>query len=159
MRAHKLLRDLKSFLDEVLADFELPGPTIESMARARVYFGNVPDDNSGLDERFPFVIIRWSEGEDGEEGQSEEEAALIFGVFSPSGPGEAELITAALMDHVRSALMEKRILGQTFDLLLPLKSAKPDPEKRQHNYHIAAIITRWNHQVVRRDLNKGDFDD
>ncbi|MDR2946717.1 MAG: hypothetical protein LBV79_08235 [Candidatus Adiutrix sp.] len=162
MRAHQLLVDLKNFVESSLADFALPNPATgqPEMGRARCFLGNVPDDDqTALPERFPFVVIRWVEGEDAEDGDALEEAALIFGVYSPAGADEAELLTAALLDHMRRALMALRILGNVFDLILPLKSAKPDPEKRQHNYHMATIITRWRHLTPRRPLNQGDFDD
>ena len=162
MRARQLLMDLKVFVEGALADFPLPDPVTDQpeMGRAQCFLGNVPeDDHATLPERFPFVVIRWMEGEDEEEGVSVEEAALIFGVYSPAGADEAELVTAALLDHLRQALMRLRILGEVFDLELPLKSAKPDPEKRQHNYHIATIITRWRHRTPRRPLPGGDFDD
>lgn len=162
MRAYKLLLDLKAFVEITLADFSLPDPVTgqPEIGRVQCFLGNVPDDDqTALPERFPFVVIRWVEGENEEDGENLEEAALIFGVYSPTGPGEAELTTAALLDHMRQALMRLRILGEVFDLELPLKSAKPDPEKRQHNYHIATLITRWRHRTPRRPLQTGDFDE
>lgn len=158
MRAHKLLLDIKAFLEAALADMPLPDSSTgkDALGKAQCFFGNVPDSNEEvLPNRFPFVVIRWTEGEDQENADSNsgvDTVALILGVYAPDGPGEAELVTAILMDHLRSALMRNRILASMFDLQLPLSSAKPDPEKRQHNYHIATILTRWNFSEPRRPL-------
>jgi len=160
MRAYKLLHDLEVFLNKVLADFSLPDPAGNGIKPPRCYFGDVPDDEQSVfPERFPFLIIRWVKGESEEDGGNQEEVALIFGFYAPEGAAQAELISAALLDHVRRALMQLRVLGQSFDLQLPLEAAKPDPERRQHNYHIATIITRWSHQTPRRPLSQGDFNE
>lgn len=134
-------------------------PGTEDLGRAQVFIGNVPDTGEEeLPERFPFAVIRWLEGESREEGENIEEIVLILGVFAPSGPGEAELITAALMDHLRLHFMQLRILSGVFDLQMPLTVTKPEPEKRQHNFHVATILTRWQHTTFQRPL-QGDFDE
>ncbi|MDL2279072.1 hypothetical protein LJC15_00210 [Desulfovibrio sp. OttesenSCG-928-G11] len=169
MRAHKLLLDLKDFLSPLLAEFPLPSPdpaAEQGLGQAKIFFGNVPDSPAEeMPERFPFVILRWMEGEDNEDSSAtshEEQAALILGVFAPQGPEQAELVTAALLDFLREKLLERRLLPESapmFDLVLPLACAKPEPEKRQHNYHIATILTRWNHVSARRPLPQGEDDD
>ncbi|MDR2891599.1 MAG: hypothetical protein LBV80_00710 [Deltaproteobacteria bacterium] len=159
MRVYKLLLELQAFLETSLAAFPLPEPVNgkDKMDSARCFLGNVPDDNEkNLPERFPFVVIRWVEGSSQDQGDNLEQVALLLGVYSPSGPGEAELLTAMLMDHLRGDFMRNRLLADIFDLQLPLESAKPDPEKKQHNYHIATMITRWRHTSPRRSI-KGDF--
>ena len=156
MRAHALLLALKAFLDETLAAVPLPDPETgrDELGKAMCFFGNLPEtDAEDLPERFPFAVMRWLEGESREDGKNEETVALILGVYAPSGSGEAELVTVMLMDHLRLALMENRTLDRRFELRLPLESAKPDPEKRQHTYHYATIMTRWEHTTPRRPLN------
>lgn len=155
MRIHTLLLDLKAFLDATLAEISLPDPVTgqNALGKAMCFFGNVPDTNAAdLSSRFPFVVIRWLEGESDEEGKNLETVALILGVFAPEGPGEAELVTAMLADHLRRKLMENRLLANMFELQLPLSSSKPDPEKRQHQYHYAIITTRWDHRTPRRTI-------
>lgn len=159
MRVHKLLLDLKTFLDASLSSFPLPDPSRgrDILGCAKCFFGNVPDTGEDeLPERFPFVLIRWQEGESREDGENGETVALILGVYAANGPEEAELVTAMLADHLRLCLMRSRTLAAVFELQLPLTTAKPDPEKKQHNYHIATIITRWNHRTPRRNLSEGE---
>ena len=157
MRAHQLLLALRDFLETSLADFPLPAqasaPPAPALGPIRCFLGNVPDDGpESLPARFPFVVIRWVQGQSDEHGEQLETVALILGVYSPAGPGEAELLCAALADHLRQAFLRARILARVFDLQLPLEAARPDPEKQQHQYHIATLVTRWGHRSPLRDL-------
>ena len=168
MRVHKLLLDLEAFLKASLADYGMPDPMAAPgmLGLPQIFFGNVQDSPpDALPGRFPFIVVRWSEGESEEDPgggiSNEEEIALILGVYAPQGHAEAELVTAALLDHLRAAFMRSRsIPGEenVFDLVLPLRAAKPDPEKKQHLYHIATLITRWRHMTPRRPL-QGVFDE
>ncbi|MDR2503774.1 MAG: hypothetical protein LBD82_05255 [Deltaproteobacteria bacterium] len=165
MRAAQLLTDLKAFVERAMRDFELPGSAVPH-GPPSVFLGGLPTTGTeNLPDRFPFVLILWDNGSDqeNETNESVDETSLVIGLHTPPGANgpdaeEAELLCAAVMDHLRLALMRHRLLGGRFELELPLTSAKPDPGKKQHLYHLMTVSAKWRYalpQRLMRDIPPG----
>jgi len=137
-----LLTELEVFLRQALATIPLPSPDREvgELAPAQVFLGAIPrkiEDHRA----FPCAVLRWEKGEDDEES-SHETVDVLLGVFSPAGLDLAESWIAVLVSRLRLLFLEKRCLGP-WELVMPLTSAKPDPERQQERYHLATISTQW----------------
>lgn len=150
MRSRHLLLALRDFLKESLKDCALPDPETGTDAAPRVFLHNLPDARTG-DVAYPFVIARLGTY-DCDEERCEDTVSLAVGVWSPQSQEQAGLLTAHTLDVLRAALMRRRLLAQTFDLVLPLEGSQPEPRKQWNEYHLATLITRWNYAVPRRPL-------
>lgn len=151
MKAHELLLGLEGLLQRHAAGFELPS-SVAVHTPAAVYLGDLPGDSANdLPERFPFALLQWAGG-DLSHGQAPtneglDDVNIIVGVYSPTGPREAELICAAYADFLRALLVRHHLVAARFKLQSPLECRRPAPEKRQHRYHLFTILTRWDYAL------------
>ncbi|UZP67658.1 hypothetical protein N1030_01445 [Desulfovibrio mangrovi] len=138
----ELLSELEVFLQQALATVPLPSPesVAGELAPARIFLGAIPRTTEDR-KAFPCAVLRWQKGEDAEDG-STETVDILLGVFCPEGLESAETWIAVLVGRLRRLLLEQRRLSK-WEMVLPLASAKPDPERQQERYHLATISTQW----------------
>lgn len=150
-----LVTELYAFTRTAVADYPFPDPS-GKMADCRVFLHGLPD---GQDvDTWPFVIVRWLEGEISSEPDAEtlchDTTLLLLGVNSPKSQAEAGILCAELLDCLRYSLWQKRILASRFELQEPLRSSFPEPGRQQHRFHIATIETVWNYAWPPKALNE-----
>ncbi|WP_285906838.1 hypothetical protein [Pseudodesulfovibrio pelocollis] len=133
----------------------LAGLTLERPGRTPgppgIFRGALPPAERD-EQAFPFVIVRWLEGEDSETGDSLETFALVIGVYGVEDGGNdgehaaavAEQWTLVAATRLRRLLTETRVLDGRYELQWPLRSMKPAPEKQQNRFHLATITTTWS---------------
>ena len=150
MRSTSLMLSLKRFVDKVLRP-EFP--------RIGLYIGGIPSDAENV---FPFVVLRLSDG-DGEgtvDGgyECEDKVMLHIGVMEMDDPEEAMLTCLGVSDTLRIALRRARLLENIYELG-SLRVAIPDPERKQHDYHLMTLITSWHYLVPAYDAGNDYRDD
>lgn len=140
-----LLCELAAYLKRELADYSFPGPSGDSRD-AKVFLHDLPEEQEA--ETWPFVIVRWLEGEvANEDGATRltDTVELVLGVYSPNEPAETGLLLAELLDILRRSIWKCRILASRFEQVEPLKASAVEPERRVHQYQLAAIRTVWSY--------------
>lgn len=141
-----LLTELCQFIRETVRDYSFPSPN-EGEMDCRVFLHGLPDSQDT--DTYPFVIVRWQEGEIESMEDSKtvlrETVALILGVHAPKNQEQAGLLCAELMDCLRRALWKQRLVAKRFELVEPLRSVMPEADRQQHRYQMAVIETVWNY--------------
>ncbi len=141
-----LLCELADFIRQGVAGYPFPDPS-GGMLDCRVYLHGAPEDQD--DNVYPFVIIRWLEGdvESMDDGQTilRDTVGLVLGVHSPHSQAEAGLLCAELLDCLRRMIWKKRLLAQRFELVEPLRASIPGIKQEVHRFHMATIETVWNY--------------
>lgn len=141
-----LLTELCQFVRETVRDYSFPSPN-ESEMDCRVFLHGLPDSQDT--DTYPFVIVRWQEGEIESMEDSKtvlrETVALILGVHAPKNQEQAGLLCVELMDCLRRALWKQRLVAKRFELVEPLRSVIPEADRQQHRYQVAVIETVWNY--------------
>ncbi|WFS63455.1 hypothetical protein LF599_04635 [Pseudodesulfovibrio thermohalotolerans] len=139
---------LVSFLEEHLSDLLMDGP-VKAPGPPRIFRDALPPSLED-EEVYPFIIVRWLEGEDSVFEDSMETFALIVGVFGDDEAG-GEYAAAvsgqwamAVVTRLRRLLGENQILAGTYELQFPLRSQKAAPEKQQNRYLLATVTTKWS---------------
>ncbi|MGE4424779.1 MAG: hypothetical protein AB7D39_20950 [Pseudodesulfovibrio sp.] len=143
-----MLQDaLVSLLETGLADLAMdrPGRALGAPAVFRAALPSASDD----EEAFPFVVVRWLEGEDYEADESMETFALIIGVYGEEdGDGHAASVaeqwSMVAASSIRRLLHGNQTLAGKFSLRFPVNSRKPTPEHQQERYHLVTITTKWS---------------
>lgn len=141
MRSHTLLLGLKSFVRQTLA---------ESVPTPQVHVYDIPKTEQ---TRFPFVVLRLMKGAT-EEETCEDVVGILLGVHAPENPETAGLVCAALGDALRQALWRQRILDDLFELQMPFDILQPEPDRKQHDYHMFTLVTHWNYILPQRPLGE-----
>ena len=121
----------------------------------RVFLHGLPDAQD--DKTYPFVVVRWVEGriEEGRDGVlATEIVGMVIGVYAPKNQEQAGIYSAALMDAVRQIVWRARLLARLFDLVPPLRSAIPAPDKRWNQYHMATVEAEFNYRLPSRAMGK-----
>lgn len=140
-----LLTELRDYLAWELADYSFPDPS-GSRRDARVFLHDLPDGQEA--ETWPFVIVRWLEGEvANEDGATRltDTVELVVGVYSPNDPAETGLLLAELLDAARRSIWKCRVLARRFEQVEPLKASAVEPGRQVHQYQLAAIRTVWSY--------------
>lgn len=140
-----LLRELCDYLKRELAGYPFPDPS-GKWRDCRIFLHDLPEGQE--EETWPFVIVRWLEGEIANEdgaARVEDTVELILGVYSPRHPEEAGLLLAELLDAARRAIWKCRILARRFEQIEPLKASSVEPGRQVHKYQLAAIRTVWSY--------------
>lgn len=141
-----LLTSLMDFTRTTVKNYPFPDPS-GSWQDCRVFLHGLPEGQE--DETFPFVIVRWLEGEVGSEPDSEslikDTVGLFLGVYAPRSQAEAGLLSAELLDVLRHALWKQRIVNRRFQLIEPIRATAPEIRQQVHNYHLATIETVWSY--------------
>lgn len=162
--SYQLLREIRDALqDEVLAHVALRNPAVESETDAdafiqpRFYIGALPPKrkHGRENEDFPFVVIRMSSGQDGQD-YSEITTEIICGVYTAEDEAGGTNDVQNIIDRIRNDFLRRRILGGVFELQLPLTwSVGSDQDRMQpHPYYIGQITAKWQtmHQAVLQAL-------
>lgn len=142
-----LLCELHSFLLAEVKNYSFPSPEGKWLD-CRVYLHGLPEEQD--DTVYPFVLIRWLEGEvdiDEDGGTSVRDIiALVLGVHSPRAHAEAGLLMAELVDSLRRSLWRTQLLAGRFSLQEPLRVTTPGLQRQQmHRFHMATIETVWQY--------------
>lgn len=141
-----LISALFEFVREAVKGYPFPDPS-GKWQDCRVFIHGMPEDQE--DEVYPFVLIRWVEGEITSAPDSrtvlQDAVSLILGVHAPRSQAEAGLLCAELLDCLRRALWKKRIIASRFELVEPLRAAMPGLEQRLHTFHMLTLETVWNY--------------
>lgn len=141
-----LLDQIEVFVSAAVADLAMEQPHSTELGSVQVFKGAVPKDE-GSDEAFPCVVVRWSSGEDDEEGYCTERVDLLCGVYSRHGFADAEDWIAVVTGRLRCKLSALKHLG-SWELVRPVKFAKPEPEEQHKHMHIGVIRTKWQGQYL-----------
>ncbi len=141
-----VLESLALFVRDVVKDYPFPSP--QGSARdCQVFLHGLPDEQET--ETYPFVIVRWLEGEIASEEDAKtvlkDTVMLALGIHNPHSQAEAGTLLAELMDCLRRAIWKKRILANRFELVEPLRSQIIEQQRQQHRFHLATIETVWNY--------------
>lgn len=146
MTSRLLLTELTALVRRAVAGYSFPAPE-GGQRDARVFLHGLPEEPG--DAVYPFVLVRWVEGEVSSEADHkvalEDTVGLALGVHSPHSQEEAGLLTADLLDCLRRAIWRQRLLAGRFELVEPLKASIPVPKQRWHTYHMATLETVWNY--------------
>ena len=118
-----LLEQLKEFTELAIKDLLMPVRPQENSPQepprpARVHLINLPSGR-GPTEQAPYVIHRIITGKDEQPaGEREQAGALVRTVFAVYNPDEQEggLMLLNLMERLRIALLQRRVLGGQFAL-------------------------------------------
>ena len=141
-----LLESLAHFIKEEVRDYPFPSPQ-GSERDCQVFLHGLPDEQET--ETYPFVIVRWLEGEIASEEDAKtvvkDTVILALGIHNPHSQDEAGTLLAELMDCLRRALWKKRIIANRFELVEPLRSQIIEQQRQQHRFHLATIETVWNY--------------
>jgi len=141
---------LVKFLQHHLEMFQMDAPD-GNPRPPQIFMDALQPASSQRDEDvYPFIIVRWMEGEDsGNDEDSIETFSLIIGVY---GGDEENLHAAAasgqwamtVVTRLRRLFGENKYLDDRYELQYPLRSKKPAPEKQQNRYLLAVVTTRWS---------------
>lgn len=113
-----------------------------------------PKERKGEAEPFPFVVIRWTGGEDSQ-ADLLDEITLVVGVYGQEH-GEHEIDAVNLAWAVRAALLGHRSI-RLWQLELPIRSRQPPHEQQPHPYSVATISTKWRTSAPEEPVE--DIDD
>lgn len=141
MRSFALLRALKAFTAEKLHS-DLPG--------VGIYVGGLPYDD---EDAYPFAVLRLAEGSCQEGPQSCEctdKVLIHVGVREPKSLEEGTFDCVSVCDVLRTALWRERILDERYELE-EVRVVLPDPERKQHEYHLLTLVTAWSYHVPPRN--------
>lgn len=119
MTENGLIKALREYLEQAVADFRLPVKNGEPRA-PRIYNGYLPPKRSGQGDDFPFVLVRPDAGEtDGEE--TEVTISIVVGCYTEEFDGHE--ICLNIMQRIRHALftLENGILANKYVLHTPFK--------------------------------------
>lgn len=142
MKTHQLLLALRDFTRTALSA-ESPTPV--------VYLYDLPKNEPAS---YPFVLLRLQKSRI-EDDFCDDSVAFYLGMHVPDNPEEAGLRCAALGDTLCAAFWRQRIIADRFELQFPLELVQPDPDRKQHDYHLFTLCTFWNSILPSRRL-EGD---
>lgn len=142
MKTHALLLALRGFTRTALAaEKPAPGVYLYDLPRAEV-------------TTYPFVLIRLQKSRT-EVDFCDDVVAFYLGMHVPNDPEQAGLACAALGDSLCAAFWRQRVIAERFELQFPLELSQPDPDRKQHDYHLFTLCTFWNSILPGRRL-EGD---
>lgn len=132
MRSKELLLAVKKEIEEKSSAIFIKTPL-------KVFIHNVPLQAVSEEMvNYPFVIIRLSEKEI-EEHYTQDTLILALGIYEPNNTEKAGLDLAELQDMLTRLFYENRIVGDFFDVLLPIKASQIEPDRKWHEYHISSL--------------------
>lgn len=173
MKTRDMMLAVKAMLAKALEDYPFPVPEAatelsspvpgEAVSRKgggparvlrpaasdlKVFLHGLPDEQEN--GTYPFVCVRWAKG-DLNEGMGiagcMETLALIIGVHAPRSQEQAGLLLAEALDWIRAVLRRNRIVGDRYELKLPLSASIPDYEKRWNEFHMATVFAEYNYAI------------
>lgn len=156
MTSRLLLTCLVKLVQEAFADYPFPAPRGEGMQPVQVFLHGLPEGQQ--EGCYPFVIVRWIEGqielEPDHKTVLHDSVGLALGVYSPVDQEQAGLLLAEMLDCLRRQLWKTRLLAERFELEGELKASIPTPKQRWHQYHLATLECVWNYTWPPRGLDE-----
>ena len=153
-----LLTSLCDFVEDSVRHYPFPS-TDGAFRDVRVFLHGLPEEQES--EPYPFVIVRWMDGETASEpdGQTilRDTVMLGIGVYSPKDQRQAGILCAELLDCLRRALWRKRLLAERFELVEPLRSSGVESGRQMHRFHLVTIETVWNYAWPPKALDNPDI--
>ncbi|MDA3731667.1 hypothetical protein PBV87_09280 [Niameybacter massiliensis] len=129
MTAYKVMEHFKVVLEEALVNVELESKD-NITRKPKVELGYLEplkvDDDENKD--FPYVLIRYINGEDKEE-ESEMNLKLIIGVHSPDSRGWVDILH--IIEGIKQYLLKKKVFDY-YTLEHPVKSSIPEEQAYPH---------------------------
>lgn len=117
-----------------------------SAEKLNIFIHNLPvQEVSEKESFFPFAIIRFDEKKL-EENYTQDTVILALGVNENADQESAGLLLAELYDSLTRIFYENRIVGQCFEVLLPITLKQVEPEKKWHEFHFSSmeLVFRYN---------------
>lgn len=108
---------------------------------------------SDVDERWPFIVIRYSDSEDNEEGYRTANLELVFGSEGEGPNGYMDVLH--LMEHVRSYLLRETWEGWSFALTRPLNMGFYDEQAEPR--WLGWMSTNWHMPSMTREVWQNGF--
>lgn len=106
MTSRLLLTCLVELVREAFADYPFPAPRGEGMQPVQVFLHGLPEGQQ--EGCYPFVIVRWIEGqielEPDHKTVLHDSVGLALGVYSPVDQEQAGLLLAEMLDCLRRQL-------------------------------------------------------
>lgn len=141
-----LIDRIEQFVTEAVADLALEKKDSKHLGAVQVFKGAVPKDDEAQDA-FPCIVVRWISGEDDDDGYCTERVDLLCGVFTKHGFSDAEDWIAVVTGRLRRKLASLQHLG-SWELVRPVKFAKPEPEEQHKHMHLGVVRTTWQSQYL-----------
>jgi len=110
----------------------------------------LPDER---DERWPFILIVYSDSEDNEDGYRTATIALTFGCEGRGADGYMDVLH--LMEHVRASFLRDTWEGWPFRLSLPLSMGFYDDQADP--YWLGYMSTTWEVPSYEQEVWKHGF--
>ena len=118
MTSRLLLTCLVKLVQEAFVDYPFPAPQGGGMQPVQVFLHGLPERQQ--EGCYPFVIVRWIEGqvelEPDHKTMLHDTVGLALGVYSPADQEQAGLLLAEMLDCLRRQLWKTRLLAERFEL-------------------------------------------
>ncbi|MOA39969.1 hypothetical protein D3C78_1617920 [compost metagenome] len=105
------------------------------------------------DERWPFIVIRYSDSEDNDEGYRTVTIDLTFGSEGEGSRGYMDVLH--LMEHVRISLMRETWDGWSFRLTRPLNMGFYD--EQADPFWLGYMSTTWDVPSIEQEVWKNGY--
>ncbi len=159
-----LLETLKEFTERTVKDLIMPVCPQENCPNppsrtAGVFKMNLPDSRASSYQA-PYVIHQIITGKDEQPaGEREQAATLVRSVFCVYNPDEQEggLMLLNLMERLRIALLQKRVVGGQFalDMQAGIESLiYPDNDKTKP-FYLGEMMSQWRLPAIKREIKEG----
>lgn len=162
-----LLEQLKVLTEAAVKDIILPvAQQKEDKAPplprpAEVYRTRLPDSYSAK-KKAPYILHQILTGKDSQQpGQFESAEATVRTIFCVYDPDEQEggLALLNIMERLRIALLEKRLIGRQFELKLDAGLESLVYPEDTAPYYLGEMISTWKMPTIERKIEydkKGD---
>ena len=152
-----LLEQLKEFTELAIKDLLMPVRPQENSPQepprpARVHLINLPSGR-GPTEQAPYVIHRIITGKDEQPaGEREQAGALVRTVFAVYSPDEQEggLMLLNLMERLRIALLQRRVIGGQFALDMQAGIESLIYPDNTPPFYAGEMVSRWRLPGIER---------
>lgn len=159
-----LLDTLHNFTEQAIKDLIMPvmrqkNDTDQTAAArpARVYRMSLPDMKA-REKKAPYIIHQIITGKDEQPaGEREQASALVRTVFAVYNPDEQEggLMLLNLMERLRIALLQKRMVGGQFALDMEAGIESLIYPDNTPPFYLGEMVSRWYLPTIRRELKEG----
>lgn len=157
-----LLEQLKEFTELAIKDLLMPVRPQENSPQepprpARVHLINLPSGR-GPTEQAPYVIHRIITGKDeqpaGEREQAETLVRTVFAVYNPDEQ-EGGLMLLNLMERLRIALLQRRVLGGQFALDMQAGIESLIYPDNNAPFYLGEMISQWRLPAIKLEIKEG----
>lgn len=157
-----LLEQLKEFSEQVIKDLLMPVCQQENQPQepdrpAVVHIMNLSSGRGAVNQA-PYIIHRIITGKDEQPaGEREQAGALVRTVFAVYNPDEQEggLMLLNLMERLRIALLQKRVVGGQFALDMQAGIESLIYPDNNAPFYLGEMMSRWWLPAIKRELKEG----